>query len=144
MFKSAEEKEAERREREAQAAREAAAAEERARAAKEAKARAAWLASPVGSATAAKEAGERFLELQLPVGGHIGEASWGTSTGTRTVASSASVLGQIEEVGWRLEHASYFFMVTGESSTDRFFNTGQEIAVSGQTIGVYLFRNASG
>jgi hypothetical protein len=143
MFKSAEEKEAERREREAAQAREKAAAEERARQAEEARAREARLATPVGSATAAKEAGERFLELQLPVGGHIGQASWGMATGSRTVSSSAAVLGQIEEVGWRLEHASYFFMVTGESSTDRFFLTGQETAVSGQTVGVYLFRNTS-
>ena len=135
MFKTPEEKEDEQ-------ARAQAAVAEQARQAAEARDRAAWLASPVGAATAAKEAGERFLELQLPVGGHLGQASWGTATGERTVTSSAAVLGQIEEVGWRLEHASYFFMVTGESSTDRFFLTGQETAVSGQTVGVYLFRNA--
>lgn len=141
MFKSAEEKEAERLEREAEEARVAAAEAERARAEEEARQRAAWLASPVGAATAAKEAEERFLELQLPVGGHLGQASWGMTTGERKAASSASILGQIEKVGWRLEHASYFFMVTAQSSTERMFLTGQETAVSGVTVGVYLFRN---
>ena len=34
-------------------------------------------------------------------------------------------------------------MVTGETSTDRVFVTGQAIAVSGITVGVYLFRNTS-
>ena len=141
MFKSAEEKEAERLEREAEEARVAAAEAERARAEEEARQRAAWLASPVGAATAAKEAEERFLELQLPVGGHLGQASWGMASGERKADSSAAILGQIEKVGWRLEHASYVFMVTGQSSTERMFLTGQETAVSGVTVGVYLFRN---
>ena len=51
------------------------------------------------------------------------------------------------DVGGRdvqLEHASYFFMITGESSTDHFMTTGQSTAVSGVTMGVYLFRNATG
>lgn len=141
MFKSAEEKEAERLEREAEEARVAAAEAERARAEDEARKRAAWLASPVGAATAAKEAEERFFELQLPVGGHLGQASWGMASGERKADSSASILGQIEKVGWRLEHASYFFMVTAQSSTERMFLTGQETAVSGVTVGVYLFRS---
>lgn len=136
MFKSAEEKEAERREREAEAAREA----ERARQEEEARKHAEWLASPVGAATAAKEAGEAFLELQIPVGGHIGQASWGMASGQRSATSSAGVLASIEDVGWRLEHASYFFMVTAESSSEGPFS-GQQTAVSGVTMGVYLFRS---
>jgi hypothetical protein len=34
-------------------------------------------------------------------------------------------------------------MVTGETSTDRIFLSGEATAVSGLTIGVYLFRNTS-
>jgi hypothetical protein len=140
VFKSPEEKEAERREREAEQARAEAARAEVARLEQERREHAAWLASPVGAATAAKEAGETFLELQLQVGGHVGQASWGTTTGERRATSSAGVLASIEDVGWRLEHASYFFMVTQESSSERMFLTGQETAVSGVTVGVYLFR----
>jgi hypothetical protein len=47
----------------------------------------------------------------------------------------------IEQLGWRLEHAGYFFMITGESSTARVFASGDNTAVSGTTVGVYLFRN---
>jgi hypothetical protein len=34
-------------------------------------------------------------------------------------------------------------MVTREISTDRFLATGESTAVSGVTMGVYLFRNAN-
>jgi hypothetical protein len=45
-------------------------------------------------------------------------------------------------VGWRLEHAGYFFMVTGETSTARLLS-GEATAVSGVTIGVYLVRRTA-
>lgn len=81
--------------------------------------------------------------MQLEVGGHRGSASFGGATGQRSTASSAEVLGQIEDLGWRLEHVGYYFMVTGETSTDRVFLSGEATAVSGITMGVYLFRNTS-
>lgn len=143
MFKSSEEKEAERREREARKAREEAEAAQRAQAAEERRRRAAFLATPVGAATAAKEAGRRFLEIQLKVGGHEGTAGMGATTSSHTTQSSAATLEEIEQLGWRLEHASYFFMVTKESSTDHFIVTGEETAISGVTMGAYLFRNAN-
>jgi hypothetical protein len=57
------------------------------------------------------------------------------------VSSSARTLGEIERLGWRLEHVGYFFMITGETSTARVFVSGDNTAVSGVTVGVYLFRN---
>jgi hypothetical protein len=143
MFKSSEEKEAERKEREADKAREEAAAAQRAKDAEEQRKRAAFLATPVGAATTAKEAGHRFFEAQLQVGGHEGTAGFGSTTSRRTAASSAVTLEEIEKLGWRLEHASYFFMITRESSTDHFMVSGQDTAISGVTMGVYLFRNAN-
>jgi hypothetical protein len=122
MFKSAEEREAERREREAREAQEAA-------------------ATPVGAAPIAKQEGQGFLEVQLQVGGHAGTAGFGSIDGHRSATSSAATLAEIERLGWRLEHASYFFMVTGETSTARVFLSGEATAVSGVTVGVYLFRN---
>jgi hypothetical protein len=103
MFKSAEDREAERREREAQRAREDATRAERERQAQEARERAAFLATPVGAATAAKEEGQTFFEVQLEVGGHV----------------------------------------AGETSTARVFMSGEATAVSGVTVGVYLFRSTS-
>ena len=141
MFKNAKEREAARLEREAEQAREQAAAAEQAQAAEEQRQREAFLATPAGAATAAKQAGHSFFEIQLEVGRHTGSAGFGSAEGRRTTASSAATLGEIEKLGWHLEHASYFFMITGESSTDHFMGTGQSTAVNGATIGVYLFRN---
>lgn len=143
MFKSAEEREVQRREREAERARQEAAQAEQARKAEEERRRAAFLATPVGAATLAKEEGQTFFEVQLEVGGHSGSAGFGSIDGRRTTSSSAATLAAIEELGWHLEHASYFFMITGETSTARVFMTGEATAVSGVTVGVYLFRNAS-
>ncbi len=143
VFKSSEERTAERRERDAQQAREQAERAEQAQAAEEQRKRQAFLATPVGAATAAKEAGQQFFEVQLEVGGHTATAGFGSIEGRRTSSSSAAILGDIEAVGWRLEHASYLYMITGETSSDRMFLTGQATAVSGVTVGVYLFRNAA-
>jgi hypothetical protein len=142
MFKSAEERAAEKAQREAQEARDQAAQAERAKAAEEERQRAAFLATPIGRATAAKEAGQEFFEVQLPVATHAGSAGFGSADGRHSTQSSAVTLGEIEKLGWRLEHAGYVYMVTRESSTDHFMVTGQEVAVSGTTMGVYLFRNA--
>ncbi len=143
MFKSAEEREAERREREAEEALAQAARAEQARVAEEQRNRAAFAATPVGAATLAKEAGQPFFEVQLEVGGHTGSAGFGSIDGRRTASSSAATIGEIEKVGWRLEHAGYYFMVTGETSTARVFMSGEATAVSGVTIGIYLFRNST-
>lgn len=115
---------------------------EQLRAAEEARQRAAFMATPVGAATAARDAGEQFFEIQLEVGSHTGTASFGSAQGQRSTSSSAAVLGEIEQVGWRLEHAGYYYMVTGETSTKKVMVTGDETVVSGVTVGVYLFRRA--
>jgi hypothetical protein len=59
------------------------------------------------------------------------------------LTSSAVTLGEIEKLGWRLENASYLFMITGETSTSRVFVTGEATAISGVTVGIYLFRNTA-
>jgi hypothetical protein len=143
VFKSGEERAADRRERETARAEQARAAEEQARAAEEQRKREAFLATPVGAATAAKEAGQEFFEIQLQVGSHLGTSGFGSTDGQRSTSSSAAVLGEIESVGWRLEHVGYFYMITSETSSDRMFLTGQATAVSGATIGVYLFRSTA-
>ena len=141
MFDSAEEKAAKKQARDEEQARVAAAQAAQAQAAEEERARRAWTASPVGAATAAKQAGQEFFEVQLQVGSHVGTASWGAASGKQVAVSSAETLGSIEQVGWRLEHCSHVFMVTGQTSTDRVFLSGENTAVSGTMVGVYLFRN---
>jgi len=143
MFKSADERASQRQQKEAEQAQAEAARAEQAKAAEEKRQRDAFLASPVGAATAAKEAGQQFFEIQLQVGGHVGSAGFGSADGRRTTSSSAATLGEIEKLGWHLEHAGYFYMITSETSSDRVFVTGQATAVSGVTMGVYLFRNTT-
>ncbi|TPG14834.1 hypothetical protein [Pedococcus bigeumensis] len=143
MFKSAEEREAERQQREVEQAREVAAQAERRRAEDADRQRQAYLASPVGAATAARAAGELFFELQLEVRTQQGQASFGGVTSSGSVTSSASVLAEIEAVGWHLEHASYYFAVTGQSSTERVFLSGENTAVTGVTVGAYLFQRSA-
>jgi hypothetical protein len=142
VFRSAEEKEAERQQREVEQAREAAAQAQRRRAADAERQRQAYLASPVGAATAARDAGEQFFELQLDVRTQQGQVSFGEVMSSGSMTSSASVLADIEAVGWHLEHASYYFAVTGQSSTERVFLSGENTAVSGVTVGAYLFRRS--
>jgi hypothetical protein len=84
-----------------------------------------------------------FFEVQLEVAGHVGSASFGAIQSRRTTTSSAETLGQIEKLGWRLEHAGYYFMITGETSTDRVFLSGEATSVNGVTVGVFLFRNTA-
>jgi hypothetical protein len=141
MFESAEEKAAKKQQREDDEKQAAAAQAAQVQAAADEKARRAWAASPTGGAAAAKLAGQEFFEVQLQVGSHTGTASWGAATGKRVTVSSAGTLGDIERIGWRLEHASHVFMVTGQTSTDRVFLSGENTAVSGTMVGVYLFRN---
>lgn len=141
MFGNEADKEARRLEREAEEARERAAREEQQRIDAAQRAEAVRAASPVGRAELAKRNGDAFFEIQLEVGAHIGTAGFGSASGQRSLGSAGQVLGQIEAVGWRLEHVGYYFMLTGETSTAQFFGSGQNTAVSGATIGVYLFRN---
>lgn len=99
MFKSAEEREAERREREAEHANREAARAEDARNAEEERRRAAFVATPVGAATLARDEGQTFFEVQLEVGGHLGSAGFGSIDGRRTTSSSAETLAAIEDLG---------------------------------------------
>ena len=104
-----------------------------------------FLASPVEMAAAAKQQGQGFFEVQLLVGSSQrdttifgGNNSALTNTETKT---HAGTLAAIESVGWRLEHVGHVFVVTNESSRNKFWVSGQQTAVSGETIGIYLFRN---
>lgn len=138
LRKSAEERASEQAARE----REAAAAEA---AAAEARARKTFLASPVGQATTAKEQRQGFFEIQLTVGSSqqhtsVFDVAGSTSDASRTV-SHAGTLANIEAIGWRLEHVGYVFIVTGEATHDRMFGAGENVAVNGKTVGIYLFRN---
>jgi hypothetical protein len=131
--KTEEEKERERLEKEQQRATDAAA-----------KAQAAYDKSPVGKAQAAFNSGARFFQIEIEVSSLAGYAStFGSSYNSVNHSGNASdVLGQIEEVGWHLEHAGWVFIETGATSTNRVLSTGQGTVTKGNVTGVYLFRRA--
>jgi hypothetical protein len=101
--------------------------------------------TPVERARAARGAGARLFQLTMPVSDTVGfvkELS-GTVTSTRT-AGHAEVLEAIEAEGWRLEHVGYVYRVLGIVSRDKFLASGQQEAVTGEIVGIYLFRIAAG
>jgi hypothetical protein len=99
-------------------------------------------ATPVEQAVAAREDGQGFFEVQLEVGTSQRDQTLFGSIGKSKRNSHAGTLAAIEAAGWRLEHVGYVYQVTGESSRNRAIGTGQSTAVSGVTVGIYLFRAA--
>ncbi len=113
------------------------------------RAQAEWLASPVGKATTAYERNQGFFQIELDLNQVTRSAGFtGGSTFTydgfgvkqHRGAGHADVLSQIEAVGWRLEHANWVHIMTGQVSRDKFLSSGQEVGIMGVTVGVYLFR----
>ena len=102
----------------------------------------AWLQTPIGMATSAKEAGNGFFEIELEIGSSKRTVSFGSADfGSHKKSDFTGLLSQIENIGWKLEHVGYYFMITGETSRDKFLASGQNTAINGKTMGVYLFRN---
>jgi hypothetical protein len=65
------------------------------------------------------------------------------SSSTRTVAQ-ASILEAIEAEGWKLDNAGYVYRVISTVSRDKFLSSRQQEAVTGEIVGVYLFRAVDG
>lgn len=101
--------------------------------------------TPVGRAAAAMENGDRFFQLSIAISELGGAASsFGSSSNQlRSAGGAPDVLGQIEELGWRLEHVGYVFIETGSTSTNRVFSTGEGTVIKGQVQGIYLFRTSA-
>jgi len=111
-----------------------------------AKAEAAFRKTPIGQAKTAREQGQGFFEIQLTVGHSQRDSTiFGGNNfamaRSKTVTHAGTLAG-IEAVGWHLEHVGHVFVVTSESSRDKLLASGQQTAVSGNTVGIYLFRAA--
>jgi len=50
------------------------------------------------------------------------------------------MLDSIEAEGWLLEHAGYVYRVTRTISRDKLLSSGQQEAVEGEIVGIYIFR----
>ena len=54
-----------------------------------------------------------------------------------------ATLSSIDKEGWELIEAGYVFRQTRQDSRDKFVASGQQIAITGQTVGIYLFKRKS-
>jgi hypothetical protein len=108
------------------------------------KAEAAFLSSPQGKAAQAFERGDEFLQIEIPHSSITGftNAAFNSSTAgkIRRQLTRTDLLGQIEESGWRLQHADWVYIQTGQNSRDKFLASGQHVVVTGEVVGIYLFR----
>jgi hypothetical protein len=108
------------------------------------RAEAAFWSSPQGKAAQAFERGDEFFQIEIPhssVTGFTNAAFNSATKGTiRRKLSRTDLLGQIEETGWRLQHADWVYVQTGQNSRDKFLASGQHVVVTGEVIGIYLFR----
>lgn len=100
--------------------------------------------SAPGKAAVAFDRGDEFFQVELSHADVTGSATlW--AGGARDAAigrrgRAADILGEIEEAGWRLEHANWVYVQTGQNSRDKFVATGQQVVVTGEVLGIYLFR----
>jgi len=103
-----------------------------------------FAASPAGQARAAKAAGRTIFQIDIPLSQTVGMtvAMMGAYARTSATKDSSGVIQAIESEGWRLEHAGYVYRVTGSVSRDKFMSSGQQEAVHGETLGIYIFRAA--
>jgi hypothetical protein len=102
----------------------------------------------LAAARAAAQSRDPVLQVILPLlgtdrsllgmftGGKDDMRRWGTHHG--------ATLSAIEAEGWRLEHADYVFHETGSVSRDKLLSSGQTAAVTGEVVGIYIFRRAGG
>jgi hypothetical protein len=116
--------------------------EEERRAKEKRAAHAKYLASPVGKAEAAYQAGQMFFQLTTNISQVDGQSSdWNYSQSTRTRRFNATdTLGQVEEMGWHLEHVGYVFVETGEVARTKALSSGSVTRTQGYVEGIYLFR----
>lgn len=96
--------------------------------------------SPPGQAVKAFQRGDEFFQLQLPHSA-VRYDPLGASAGAGPAAAGltkADVLGQIEEIGWRLVQASWVYVNAHPVPDSPGGCTPAE--ASGEVVGMYLFR----
>lgn len=104
------------------------------------------VASPERLAWEARERGDRWFQIDLPVFVTQGIARMG-GTATRNVRPDlGDFIGKIEEQGWALKHVSTCFVDRGHASTKRaqmiVATSADDVATHGEVSGLYVFKRA--
>ncbi|HLU91595.1 MAG TPA: hypothetical protein VKZ46_03330 [Pedomonas sp.] len=105
-----------------------------------------FAATPAGQARRARQSGRSIFQIDLSLSATRGAVlpmvtAYSVST---EVGSAGNAIEAIEAEGWRLEHVGYVYRMTGSTSRDKFMASGQQEAVHGEIVGVYLFRATEG
>lgn len=100
-----------------------------------------FLASPQGKARTAFKSDAKLFQIDLPISETLGVVVAMSGTYTSDVNfNNASILEGIESEGWKLENTGYVYRVLGTVSRDKFLSSGQQEAISGEIVGIYIFR----
>src|SRR5262245_29813701 len=100
-------------------------------------------ASPVGRAARAQLRGDRFFQIELDdatIAAYAEESAHAESG--RRARRTCDLLGQIEELGWRLEHVSWWRIDGDEPSAHAATSNGEPD--HDHVKGVYLFHSVPG
>ena len=115
-----------------------------------------------GRAKLALNAGEQFFQMQRVVSSTRGQLWLGTLTDKTDEAARSTMLERllrdlsgaeedlpitqalavVEWLGWRLVHMACAYRQTSAESRDFFLASGQQVAMSGEVVVIYLFRRA--
>lgn len=115
-------------------------ADEKEAASREAQERAFW-ESPQGQARLAHERGDEILQIAMPLRGQKAViVPMGGGLSATTEKDWSAELNEVAREGWDLVNGSAVFVQTGQESRDKFMASGQNVAISGQVVGYYLFK----
>lgn len=100
-----------------------------------------FFGTPAGQARLAFERGDHVFQYSLNVMSQkaIIVAMVGSNVAQKT-ADPSVILNSVCAEGWELVNGSFVFVETGQQSRDKFMSSGQNVAVSGATVGYYLFK----
>lgn len=97
--------------------------------------------TPAGQARSARNSGSRTFQISLPLLQTAVNKSILAFTPTTTNSSQhGAVIDSIEAEGWKLEHAGYVYQMLGSVTTKHLLETGLRETVSGDVLGIYIFR----
>lgn len=99
----------------------------------------------LGAAREAHARGDLLLHLHVEVSRLTGvPSSWGSAANEYLQNESVGYfLGEVERVGWRLEHTGYAFVGSGATTSERVLSTGTGVVNHGGVSGYFTFRRAS-
>ncbi len=100
--------------------------------------------SPAGQARGAFERGDYVFKWSMDLMIQTGRVSidYSATTIKQSSTDATAALNAISCEGWELVTGSFVFIEHGHQSRDKLILSGQQVAISGTTVGYYLFRRA--